>query len=276
MMLDASVIVTTYNKPKELELVLCGLNLQEIKPLEILIADDGSNIETKNLISKWSDASKTPIKHIWHEDKGNRKLKICNRAVKESSGNYLIFLDGDSIPHHLWVNDHISAARKNMVLCGRRVRLGPKITESIDLPYVQARKLENIFGSTLASALSKDTKRYMHGIRLPKLLARCFHITERRLMGVNFSLHKELFEKLGGYVDSSDKIIASKERRREDARLEIELLRAGAVRYPLINQGIVYHLYHKERPPNEEIDNFIQDNYKSALQHRKSISKNIS
>ena len=31
----ASVIVTTYNKPDELALVLCGLHMQKIKPLEI-------------------------------------------------------------------------------------------------------------------------------------------------------------------------------------------------------------------------------------------------
>jgi hypothetical protein len=92
-------------------------------------------------------------------------------------------------------------------------------------------------------------------------------------MGVNFSLHKYLFEKVGGYVDINDKVITSKERRREDARLEIELLKAGAKRYPLINQGIVYHLFHEERPPNKEVDEFILNNYKSALQQRKSLSK---
>ncbi len=273
MKIRSSVIVTTYNKPEELALVLCGLHLQKIKPTEILIADDGSTKETKEVVNEWKNISEIPIKHVWHEDKGNRKLKICNQAVSESSGNYLIFLDGDSVPHHLWVNDHIKAACLNTILCGRRVRLGPKITKSIDLAFIKSRKLENIFGATLTSFLHKDTKRYMHGIRLPKPLARCFHITERRLMGVNFSLHKSLFEVVGGYVDANDKIIESGERRREDARLEIELLKAGARRYPLINQGVVYHLYHQERPPNKEVDKFIQNNYKSALEERRSLSK---
>jgi glycosyltransferase involved in cell wall biosynthesis len=273
MDIHASVVVTTYNKPEELTLVLCGLHMQKIKPIEVLIADDGSTKKTKKVIDEWSCISEIPIKHIWHEDRGNRKLKICNKAVSESSGNYLIFLDGDSIPHHLWVNDHINAARPNTVLCGRRVRLGPEITKSVDLDYIRSRKIESVFGQNLISAIQKDTKRYFHGIRFPKLLARCFHITERRLMGVNFSLHKYLFEKVGGYVDINDKVITSKERRREDARLEIELLKAGAKRYPLINQGIVYHLFHEERPPNKEVDEFILNNYKSALQQRKSLSK---
>ena len=275
-MLDASVIVTTYNKPKELELVLCGLNLQKAQPIEILIADDGSSIETKILISKWSDISKTPIKHIWHEDKGNRKLKICNRATNESQGNYLIFLDGDSIPHNLWVQDHIKSAKKNTVLCGRRVRLGPEITKNIDLTFVKSKKLEKLTGPVLSSALQKDTKRYTHGIRLPKKLARCLHPTERRLMGVNFSLHKSLFESIGGYSDHIGKHVIAKERRREDAQLEIQLLKAGVKRYPLINQAIVYHLYHHERAPNKEIDKYIHSTYESALRERKEILKSDS
>jgi len=41
-----SVIISTYNKPRELELVLCGLRKQIISPIEILIADDGSYNET--------------------------------------------------------------------------------------------------------------------------------------------------------------------------------------------------------------------------------------
>ena len=274
MKISPSVIVTTYNKANELDLVLCGLSLQKTHPVEILIADDGSDEKTKSIVNKWIELSSTPIKHIWHEDQGNRKLKICNRAANESSGNYLIFLDGDSIPHHLWVNDHIKSAKPKTVLCGRRVRLGPNISKTIDFDYVKSRKLEKIFGPTLSSALRKDTKRFMHGIRLPKKLARCFHLTERRLMGVNFSLYKSLFEEVGGYVDNTSKFYKSKERRREDAQLELELLRLGAARYPLINQGIVYHLYHPERPPNKEIDLKIQNEYKKALKQRKMVLRN--
>jgi len=141
-----SVIISTYNKPRELELVLCGLSKQVVSPLEILIADDGSSNETEKLIKKWSENSPIPIKHIWHEDKGNRKFKICNEAVKKTKGNYLLFLDGDAIPHRFWIHDHIKSAKQGMVLCGRRVRLGPKISESINSKLVISGELEKITG----------------------------------------------------------------------------------------------------------------------------------
>ena len=269
MSISASVIVSTYNKPRELELVLCGLSRQKIPPSEILVADDGSTRDTAITVEKWQKIAKPPIKHIWHEDIGNRKSIICNKAVKKAGGNYLLFLDGDSIPHSLWVHDHVDAANKGAVLCGRRVRLGPRISKVIDTSFVESRKLEKITGPLLLSALSKDTKRYLLGIRLPRWLAKCFHLSERRLMGVNFSLHKSLLESVGRYPDYDEGFYEAKERRREDARLEIQLLKASIRRYPLINRAVVYHLFHPERPPNKNVNEAIEKTYKSVLQHRK-------
>ncbi len=269
MPISVSVIVTTYNQPHYLELVLCGLSLQKSPPLEILIADDGSNQDTAILVEKWRKKTTLSINHIWHEDIGNRKLEICNKAVAEAAGNYLLFLDGDSIPHPFWVNDHLKAAKKGFVLCGRRVRLGPKISKVIDIPFIESGKLEKIIGPILLSALSKDTKRFLLGMRLPRWLARCFHPTERRLMGINFSLHKSLFESVGGYFGYDKDFYKLKGRPREDAQLEIQLLKAGARRYPLINRAVVYHLFHPERLVNKDLNESIEKTYKSTLHNRK-------
>ena len=262
MSIQPSVIITTYNKPRELELVLCGLAAQIVAPAEILVADDGSSPETAALIKKWSSQCDTPIKHVWHEDRGFRKSKICNEAVKQARGNYLIFLDGDSIPHPNWVGDHIVAARTNTVLCGRRVRLGPAVSDQIDLQFVRSGQLTIFSQRLIFSALGGDTKRYLLGIRLPTIVARCLHPTERRLMGVNFSLDKKLLEKIGGIHEADGK------RCREDAELEIQLISAGVTRYPLINRAIVFHLYHPERAPNTELNNNIQSRYAEALAQR--------
>ena len=262
MEIRPSVIITTYNKPRELELVLSGLSVQVVAPAEVLIADDGSTSETAAVIKRWSTQCSFPIKHVWHEDTGFRKSKICNEAVRQASGNYLIFLDGDSIPHPNWVHDHMVAAKDNTVLCGRRVRLGPVISKQIDLQFVQSGKLKIFTRQIIASALSGETKRFLLGIRLPGLLARCFHPTERRLMGVNFSLHKALWEKVGGAHEADGK------RCREDAELEIQLISKGVRRYPLINRAIVFHLYHPERAPNKELNHIIQTRYSQALSQR--------
>ena len=49
---------------------------QTFKQFEIIIADDGSNEETKSVIDAYKPLS---IKHVWHEDKGSRKN--LNKAI---------------------------------------------------------------------------------------------------------------------------------------------------------------------------------------------------
>jgi glycosyltransferase involved in cell wall biosynthesis len=271
MSITSSVIITTYNKPKELEMVLCGLSMQKTAPTEILIADDGSSHETASVINKWQQICSPPVIHVWHADDGFQKPLICDKAVKAARGEYLIFIDGDSIPDPYWVQDHLKAIRENTVLCGRRVRLGPKVSRSIDLEAVQSRKLRTFSKKVLLSALNKDTKRLALGIRVPMFLARLLHPKERRLMGVNFSLHKELFQRLGGYRAAAGEYMKAKQRCREDAQLEILLIKNGVRRFPLINRAIVYHLYRPERPLREGFDAKVKARYLQALQEREKL-----
>ena len=55
-----SLIVSTYERPDALEQVLQGLERQSRKPLEILIADDGSGPATRALIGQWQTRLAVP------------------------------------------------------------------------------------------------------------------------------------------------------------------------------------------------------------------------
>ena len=47
-----SLIITTYNRPDALLLVLKSIEVQSLSPLEVIIADDGSDEKTMELIKK--------------------------------------------------------------------------------------------------------------------------------------------------------------------------------------------------------------------------------
>ena len=96
--MKVSVIITTYNAVEWLQKVLIGYSVQTECDFEIVIADDGSTSETKDLISQFSSKFKNPIIHVWHEDHGFQKTKILNKAILKSNSDYLIFTDGDCIP----------------------------------------------------------------------------------------------------------------------------------------------------------------------------------
>ncbi len=47
------------------------------------------------------------MRHVWHADDGFRKCTICNKAIQEATGNYLVFFDGDCIPGRHCLEIHV-------------------------------------------------------------------------------------------------------------------------------------------------------------------------
>lgn len=248
----ASVIVPSYQAPRELDLCLAGIARQSSVPLEVLVADDGSDQLTGAVIEKWKGKLGCELIHVWHPDQGNRKAEICNRAVKKSTGESLIFIDGDSIPHSRWIHDHQIAAEHADVCCGRRVKLGPRITPKISLEMVEDGSLERLLGPVTRSALRGDTGRFGLGVRLPKWAARILHPRPRKLMGVNFSVRRDALYRVNGYDHEWNNT------QREDKDLDLRLRRGGFRFYPLLNRAIVYHLHHPERVPSAETEERVR------------------
>src|SRR5690606_29011838 len=123
LLMKASLIITTYNWPEALDLVLESLECQSQKPHEVLIADDGSSAETRTLIEKFQASSAVTIKHLWHEDQGFRRTVILNKALAQAEGDYIIQLDGDCLMHRRFVEDHMHFAREGNFLFGSRVNI---------------------------------------------------------------------------------------------------------------------------------------------------------
>ena len=68
-----SLIITTFNWPESLLLVLESIRHQSIMPEEIIIADDGSNDSTRRLISSFNKEFDLNVIHSWQEDNGFRE-----------------------------------------------------------------------------------------------------------------------------------------------------------------------------------------------------------
>ncbi len=116
--MKASVIFSTYNSPAWLEKVLWGFSVQTTKDFEIVIADDGSGQETKELIERLRPEMGVPVKHIWQEDDGFQKSRILNKAIVAAEADYLIFTDGDCIPRKDFVEVHLKRRKQGHFLSG--------------------------------------------------------------------------------------------------------------------------------------------------------------
>lgn len=118
-----SVLITTYNAPEWLEKVLFGYSVQSEKDFEVVIADDGSSNETKEIIQKFNNSFQHPIIHVWQEDKGFRKSRILNKAILKSNSDYLLFTDGDCIPRKDFVATHLKNKEPGYFLSGGYFKL---------------------------------------------------------------------------------------------------------------------------------------------------------
>ena len=88
-----SVNLTTHNRSHLIERALKGILNQTYKNYEIIIVDDASSDNTKEIIKKYQKRNKR-IKYIRH--KQNKGLATArNTALKHSKGKYIAFLDDD-------------------------------------------------------------------------------------------------------------------------------------------------------------------------------------
>jgi glycosyltransferase involved in cell wall biosynthesis len=129
--MKTSVIFTTYNSPAWLEKVLWGFFCQSVSDFEIIIADDGSTTETRELIEHLRQDAPIRIKHVWQLDMGFQKCRILNKAVLAAEGDYLIFTDGDCIPRRDFIEQHLRHAAPGRYLSGGYFKLPMNISSAI-------------------------------------------------------------------------------------------------------------------------------------------------
>lgn len=241
--MTVALLISTYNWPEALDLVLKSVQYQSVMPDEILVADDGSSEPTRELIEKYMDSG-LDIKHIWQEDRGFRKSPILNKAIANSNSDYIIQVDGDCILHENFVEDHKLNAEKGNFLFGSRVNIKEAALETV-LP---AQKIKFSFFS---GKISKRTR----NLRVPVLssLYKGSDILSKKVRGCNISFWRTDFIAINGYNE------AMTGWGKEDSEMVVRLLNSGVNGRRLRYAGIVYHIWHVEKSrEREKINSGIQ------------------
>jgi glycosyltransferase involved in cell wall biosynthesis len=139
-----SVILSTYEQPWALERVLAGYASQISREFELVVADDGSGPATAAVIDRARAAADFPVVHVRHEDRGFRKSEILNRAILASTGDYLIFSDGDCIPRRDFVGVHARLAAPGRFVSGGYLKVPAAASERIGLAEVRSGRFAEL------------------------------------------------------------------------------------------------------------------------------------
>ncbi|MBB6462945.1 glycosyltransferase family 2 protein [Flammeovirga kamogawensis] len=230
--LKCSILVTTYNRVDALKIVLESIKLQSVLPYEVIIADDGSNEETKLFLSDIVNKFPIPVIHKWQEDRGFRVARARNNALASCKGDYIIMIDGDMCLNKNFIKTYIQNARKGYFLQGGRVLLSERKTNSI---------LGNNTNFSI-SLISKGIKNRFNTLN-SKLLSRIFSkrsYTDKGARTCNLGVWREDVVKVNGF---DNRFVGWG---REDSEFVVRLINNGVKRVNFKFGGIAYHLYHHE------------------------------
>jgi glycosyltransferase involved in cell wall biosynthesis len=250
---DVSVIISVYNKFNYLQLVLAGFERQSFKEFEIIIADDGSGNEFVDKLKAVSSKFPFHLKHISQEDKGFRKNKILNKAIVAAESDYLIFIDGDCVPHAEFVREHLNYKQKNTCLTGRRVNLSEKYTNKLTPELIKKGYLEKSTFSLTMDGFFGESNYVEKGFYVKSnLLRNILNKKIRGLLGCNFSVYKDDIMKINGFDERYEAPSIG-----EDSDIQYRLELTGTKIKSLNNIAVQYHLYHKlQERPQKNLDLF--------------------
>lgn len=235
--IELSVIVTTFQRPKHLERCLASLALQRSVngKFEVVVADDGSQDETHDVVRRFAASVDFPVQITTHPHQDYRVAKCRNDGVRASRGNYLLFIDGDCIlpPEHLAT--HLRARRPGVVWAGNGYRLNREMSERIDLAAIASRE----FRQFVSQAEHQRLIRLWLKNKYYQLIG---HPTKPKLDGCDFGMWRDDFEAVNGFDETFTGWGC------EDDDLGMRLRRAGVRIDTILRYTRVYHLWHAADP----------------------------
>ena len=223
-----SLIIATYNAPDKLRLCLNSVRRQTVMPNEIVIADDGSTYETRQVIDTLRPSFYVPLVHVWHEDNGFRLAAIRNKAIATAKGEYIIQMDGDIILNRHFVEDHVRFASPGHFVLGTRCRIKEETTNVI----LQHDDYE-------LGVFSTGLERRDSAFRCPLISPLFFG--NRHTIGCNMGFWRDDLLLVNGYDE--DFVGWGHEER----DLVLRLTMAGRKKRKLKYAAIQYHLWHREQ-----------------------------
>jgi glycosyltransferase involved in cell wall biosynthesis len=230
--MNCTLIISTFEQPVSLAKALRGVSRQMRLPDEVFVTDDGSGGETRELIERWRREAGFPVHHLWHPHDGFRKTILLNRAIAAAAGDYLVFTDGDCVPHRMFIADHERLAEEGFWVQGRRCYVKEPFVAEFE---AGATPIWRWMGTRRLAGRAK-------GIRLPfPLVFR--NRKQRGIIGCNMAFWRDDVVAVNGFDETFPGRGIS-----PDSDLGARIYNLGRSRKFVYNHAVVYHLDHPVMP----------------------------
>jgi hypothetical protein len=172
---------------------------------------------------------------------------MLNNAIRASTTEYLVFIDGDCLPSRHFLLDHWNERRPGRVLLGRRVETSERWSKELTLDKVRSGDFERFGWRELSDMLRGKSLRVEDGVRIPSALVRqLFLRTTCGMLGANFSAWRRDLAAINGFDELYDGPGCG-----EDSDIQYRLSLIGVEGKSLRNVAIEYHIWHPHRPVSD-------------------------
>lgn len=248
----ATLIISVYKDTEALEAIVNALDSAESTDLEIIVSEDGEDPQMRSYV-RALQARRPDVVHLTQEDWGFRKNRALNRAVAAARGDYLVFIDGDCVPHRHFIRSHLGCAERHAVCAGRRVELGPSFSRVVRRTPRMMRLLQipPIYWLLAIPMTVDHVKNYEAGF-FSRWLHRLNRNKPGRILGCNFSCYRDELLAINGFNEDYVQPGIG-----EDSDIQWRLERRGARLKNIKFLAVQYHLHHPSRyqpsPDNQRI-----------------------
>ena len=242
--MKVSIIVAVYKDIESLDLIVQALKKQTYKNIELVVAEDNNSQDMKEYIVSIEGLE---VKHTYQPDNGVQKARSLNNAILASSGEYLVFVDGDIIPYTTFIDGHVSLSERGKILSGRRLNLNAKLSKEIRAGKVKSWNLEKSLLLSGFSLIFDRNARFEQGIYIsPRgYIYNKFIKTRNRnvsLIGCNFSCFKDDVLAINGFDEGYGETSFA-----DDMDLEWRFKAYGLSIKSCKNVANTFHLDHKKQ-----------------------------
>jgi glycosyltransferase involved in cell wall biosynthesis len=225
------LVITTYERPDALAAVLANVARLDPAPAQIVLADDGSGVETRSRIERFARESRVPVRIVAQDHAGFRLARLRNLAIAAATADYLVFLDGDMVPDPHFIGDHARLALPGHFTQGVRVPADAALTRAfIADPALRVGFARRGLGFLRRAYLLRSPV----GARLARRLANGFIAVK----GCNQAFWHADLVRVNGFNEAIEGWGP------EDKELCLRLVNAGVRRQTLLFGGIAVHLHH--------------------------------
>jgi GR25 family glycosyltransferase involved in LPS biosynthesis len=181
----ASVIISSYNQCKRLKFSLSSIIKQSYDNYEVILADDNSNDGTLQMVEKLFSGVRVSL----NKKSKDRKYTLAdnwNTAATLSTGDRLIFTNGDNLFSSNFVSAHMDPDMQNDIIFGPNERTTEEIEKYLDsTDHIELLKKIKIIEKDLRHDNSAYTYNEAFNTWYP--------------WGNNFSIPRKLFFSVNGF-----------------------------------------------------------------------------